>query len=131
MPARHPLNPYPPLTSGTYRRMTVNIPESDARLIETVCPQAGIVTALTLTLIKELADDLRSTNTTTYAPERVCDFVRRLASLRTAGEGREQHVARRTRGVRSKAAVAKKRPAPKGKHNATSEHGSLESASGL
>ena len=112
MPARHPLNPYPPLQSmGAVRRMTIMIPHSDAVLIETVCPSAGIVTALTLTTIKCLCNELRRTNITTYSPDTVISFVRRLTSIRIAGEGCELDDTSRATSVRGKPAKPKKRPA--------------------
>ena len=113
MPARHPLNPYPPLQSmGAVRRMTIMIPHSDAVLIETVCPSAGIVTALTLTTIKCLCNELRRTNITTYDPNTVLTYVRRLASIRITGEECERDEPRGKSRVRSEPKKSTKRPAP-------------------
>lgn len=130
MPARHPLNPYPPLSSiGRVRRMMVSIPEDDARLIESVCPTAGIVAAITLNVIKHLVDELKRTNTTSYDPDAIVTYIRRLADIRITGEGRPVDEPRGTSSVRSKAPKRAKQPTPTSKPGTRSTRASKASGS--
>ena len=101
MPIRNPLNPYPPEKDWKcgVRRLTITIPADDLALIEIVCPQAGTLTAIVLTLLKDLSDELRANDITTYNPEAVTGYLESVRRRSNIGTPRFRSQSNESRGT--------------------------------